>query len=1304
MVLQNSTLATLLKKAKELEKKYEWLQASQLYKKAAKMTLEDNDLINAAKLLNNMSYCYFRAGLQAKTKTEFKERMSSSIQASQIASKHYKQSNNPRRLELIKNSLAMVAYVKSWLEVDPVKTKLFVDEWWTHKSEVLKSYEKDDDKIAISKTCNDMLEGSFHSRYWIGSNEKDLKEIREKLISLGERAIAILKDGKHEKELARAYCWTGIYCVLDNTRMTFGERHREKEALVYSKKALELSQKIGDAWLTGWSYSLASNAADRISDLNSVIELLNFQIEQGKISKDNFLLSNGQSFLVLFSFIYSLHDEDPEKNLAKYKQNLQIAEGIIHLSQIINYRVFNSYYIACVASIGLALLEIDNKEKYAILTKAVEYGRKGVDQYRGWNHPMVKAMFNIFSWSIFELSKIESDVFKKKILLEELLKNTEKSGEFLKAYPSDYYFRAYNQNWVSLGKFNLSILAKERKEEISLLREAVFSMETCIELTKKDLNASSQIYLFSRYGGLYYWFGGILDKLYSLIKDRSVLNKAVKIYDDAITLFVKSESIAGVVESYWQKAIVLDKLAKYLEAAEDYERSSNSYLEAAQKIPQLKDFFENHSQYMKAWSQIKQARYNHSRENYAQAKKHYREAAFLHEKSNSWSYLAPNYYAWEQLETGENLSREEKPSKAVKSFKLAKECFKKSETSIKKEIASLDSVEEKNLANNLIRASSLRYRYCNARISLEEAKIFDKIGDYTLSSKKYKDATEVLKEIVNKFESEEEIRELRLLTVLSQAWEKMALAESKKSAKVFIEAAELFENAKDISISEKTSLWALGNSCFCRGLAAGITYQSTVDLNEHARAKQLMKSAATNYLRAGFKNASEFAKATQRLFDAYAFMNQAENELDQEKRAKQYQMADNLLQIAAGSFTKARHPEKTAQVEEILTNVREEKALAISLSQVMQVPSIASTTQSFAAPRPSSEASVGLEKFDHANVQANLITHLNEVKVGESFCLSVEFVNAGKEPALLTRIEDFVPPDFIVINKPEIYRLEESCLNMKGKQIAPLKLVEAKVVIQPSKKGVYQLKPTVHYLDELGQNKSLKLKPVEIKVEEVILADRISTGTKELDSLLLGGIPEEYAVVLTGSPSDERELIIKNFLEAGTKEGQISFYVTTEADGTDNLLEKSSFYLFLCNPKPKVEVPDLPNVTRLRSKTDLTNLNIALLKAYRNVEQSPNKRACINIISDVLVDHGVKTTRKWIAELTTDLVSKGFTVLTVMNPNMHPPDQATGVIDLFDGEISITQTDDLQECKKSIQVRKLRGQQYIKNPICLSKS
>jgi len=65
------------------------------------------------------------------------------------------------------------------------------------------------------------------------------------------------------------------------------------------------------------------------------------------------------------------------------------------------------------------------------------------------------------------------------------------------------------------------------------------------------------------------------------------------------------------------------------------------------------------------------------------------------------------------------------------------------------------------------------------------------------------------------------------------------------------------------------------------------------------------------------------------------------------------------------------------------------------------------------------------------------------------------------------------------------------------------------------------------------------------------------------------------------------------------------------------------------------------------------------------------------------------------------LGAKGFTTLAVINPAMHPSDQATAVIDLFDGEISILQSDDPLDCKKSIHVKKLRNQDYIKNPICL---
>ena len=81
------------------------------------------------------------------------------------------------------------------------------------------------------------------------------------------------------------------------------------------------------------------------------------------------------------------------------------------------------------------------------------------------------------------------------------------------------------------------------------------------------------------------------------------------------------------------------------------------------------------------------------------------------------------------------------------------------------------------------------------------------------------------------------------------------------------------------------------------------------------------------------------------------------------------------------------------------------------------------------------------------------------------------------------------------------------------------------------------------------------------------------------------------------------------------------------------------------------------------------------------------------------MDDGAKTTCKWISGLITDLGAKGFTMLAVMNPVMHPPDQATADIDLFDEEISIIKSDDPLNCKKSILVKRLRNQDCIINPI-----
>jgi hypothetical protein len=223
----------------------------------------------------------------------------------------------------------------------------------------------------------------------------------------------------------------------------------------------------------------------------------------------------------------------------------------------------------------------------------------------------------------------------------------------------------------------------------------------------------------------------------------------------------------------------------------------------------------------------------------------------------------------------------------------------------------------------------------------------------------------------------------------------------------------------------------------------------------------------------------------EHLFDAYLYMDDAKKEKDPEKKARLYTMAEKVLQTSAGSFMKAEHPEKTEQVSKLLDKAREERELALSLSEVLHSPSIVSTTTAFTAPTPDQENAVGLERFENADVQANLIVRQKVLNVGEHLSLMIELINAGKGPALLIKISEVIPEGFEYAEKPENYRIEDDYIDMKGKRLSSLRTEELRLVLKPKVQGTFALKPTILYLDENGKYKSHELEAVNITVREL---------------------------------------------------------------------------------------------------------------------------------------------------------------------------------------------------------------------------
>jgi KaiC/GvpD/RAD55 family RecA-like ATPase len=304
-------------------------------------------------------------------------------------------------------------------------------------------------------------------------------------------------------------------------------------------------------------------------------------------------------------------------------------------------------------------------------------------------------------------------------------------------------------------------------------------------------------------------------------------------------------------------------------------------------------------------------------------------------------------------------------------------------------------------------------------------------------------------------------------------------------------------------------------------------------------------------------------------------------------------------------------------------------------------------------------------------------------------------------------MEDIVPQGFALVKEPISLRAENGNLDMKGKRLDPLETEEFRLVLRPLAKGTFPMKPKIVYLDEVGHEMVCEPEPKTISVSEVILPGRVTTGYEDLDDMLLGGIPQGYAVILNSPSFDERDLLVRRFLETGARRGEVAFFVTIDASSIKALAEecKTNFYLFLCNRQIDEFVKSLPNAFMLKGVENLTEISIALASAFRRIVAAPtvSKRACIEIISDVLLQHHALSVRRWLAALIPEFRSRSFTTLAVMNSQMHPSQEVQAILDVFDGEINIFERETKRGLQKFLKISRMHDQRYLESELRLKR-
>lgn len=233
----------------------------------------------------------------------------------------------------------------------------------------------------------------------------------------------------------------------------------------------------------------------------------------------------------------------------------------------------------------------------------------------------------------------------------------------------------------------------------------------------------------------------------------------------------------------------------------------------------------------------------------------------------------------------------------------------------------------------------------------------------------------------------------------------------------------------------------------------------------------------------------------------------------------------------------------------------------------------------------------------------------------------------------------------------------------------------------------------------------MKLKKNNVSEKNMISFDneKIATGVRGLDTLLLGGLQPNYSVLLTSPSCDEHDFLIQRFLKNIIRNGGIAIYVCVDPSKILDIAKQnpSKFFILACNPRPDILPDDLPNLNRVKGLENLSDINIGLIQLLEKTlsDDNPtiNRVICLELVSEVLLQHQLLNTRRWLIDILPRLKNKNYTVLASFNPHMYSSESTQTIIDVFDGHVNIFEQNG--SSSKFIQIKKMFNLDYSTDAI-----
>lgn len=1081
--------AQVILKASEAEKSHRWLAAVDSYRQALDDNLTEPYLV--PDIWAKMGHCYLMASRQAGTVEDFGKLVKLAVDAHTASGDLWRKSGEPRGAARSQRQYALAEYAHSWSTSSPTDKKESLARSCELAEKGLEGLGGVGNEHDRGKTCND-LQTSILERLAVASDSEEMKSVALEGIRYSDQAVEILSKHGDMSDLLLA-CSTAslLNWYVANFAEIEGQQDLVKKSLNYSEKALELSKEVDDPYLaamSNWAAALCTLVFTEKAEIAQ--KYAEKMLEQGSNVKDNYLKGVAYYLLTFVLDWMLVREADPDAQKEGYRKIINYAEDAVKCLQPVSQDFYiaetDLFYANSLSNLG-RYLEKSSQEKRKMLEKAASVGREAVEHATRSGSPDAEgSALHALSKALHYLSTISTGNDEKEKLLQEALLCRLKMDKLIdRVFTYNDWLSGVNKSYQGLIKEDLGKIERDKTKKRSLLESAVNDLQDGVSHCGRWV-ASRPIPSRIATLGLYEdSLGVLLNDLYALTKDNSSLVRAVEVHEDAVEQFRKAAMPSRAAESRWKAARSQHRLGESLKAADSFEKASEDYMQAAKDNPKFSEVYDDYACYMKAWSEIERASLAHGAEKYSDAAKHYEKTEELLQQTKSWAYLSPNFGAWSLLEHGEDLSRKENSAESIDSFQKAANHFKEAKRFLETQIERIQNLDEQEMVKELSKASVRRMNYCMARTALEDARILDHKGNHQESAEKYDSAAQLFRKITSTMDTDVDRKEIDPILYMCQAWQKMKLADTAASPKLYREASELFLKAKEHSTSDKSKLLASGNGAFCRALENGTEFESTREKEHFSKTKQYLESAANYYLKAGFESASVWTNATEMLFDAYNYMIGAETEPDPDKRTKTYLLAEKCLERSARLYEKAGYTGKHDEVMRTLNNVEEKRRFTLSLTEMLTAPTDASSPRAISAPRLTVEQPVGLLKFEHAFIEANLIVQQRDVLVGESFNMEIQLLNLGKDAAFLLRAKNLIPNEFVLVQKPEKCTVNNGLVDLKGRRLRPLESDEITMKVKSTKRGKFTFSPAIQFVDEAGNDKVCELEQVTVTVREM---------------------------------------------------------------------------------------------------------------------------------------------------------------------------------------------------------------------------